>query len=169
LRLVNILSIIAVVATGPARLFLANFARGFSEMARKKLHFATGFTIIVAAILYFALSGFQEGKAYYRTIEELDSLGPNAAGKRLRIAGVVADGTVKRDGAELTFMLEQEHYKLSVRYVGNQPVPDTFKDGAEAIVEGRRLPDGSFEADQIQAKCASKYEAEYGSEEQAPH
>jgi cytochrome c-type biogenesis protein CcmE len=133
-------------------------------MARTKIRFAAGFTIILAAVLYFALSGFQEGKAYYRTIEELDTLGPSANGQRLRVAGIVTDGSVKRIGGELRFQLEQEHRRLAVRYVGDQPIPDTFKGGVEAVVEGERQPDGTFQADQIQAKCASKYEAEYGSE-----
>jgi cytochrome c-type biogenesis protein CcmE len=138
-------------------------------MARKKLRFAAGFTAIIAAVLYFALSGFQEGKAYYRTLEELDAMGPAVTGKRLRVAGIVTDGTVQRHGAEVTFQLEQEHRHLVVRYVGDQPVPDTFKGGVEAVVEGERRPDGTFEADRIQAKCASKYEAEYGNQEQASH
>ena len=134
-------------------------------MARKKMQFAAGFAVIIGAVLYLALSGFQEGKAYYRTLEELDTLGPNTSGQRLRVAGIVTDGSIRRNGTEVTFQLEQEHRRLVVRYVGDQPIPDTFKDGVEAIVEGERQADGSFEADQIQAKCASKYEAEYGAEE----
>jgi cytochrome c-type biogenesis protein CcmE len=131
-------------------------------MARRKLRFAAGFVAIIGAVLYFVLTGFQEGKAYYRTLEELDTMGPSVDGKRLRVAGYVTDGSIRRNGAEVTFQLEQEHRRLAVRYVGSQPVPDTFKGGVEAVVEGERRPDGTFEADQIQAKCASKYEAEYG-------
>jgi cytochrome c-type biogenesis protein CcmE len=134
-------------------------------MARKKIRFAAGFAVIIGAVLYLALSGFQEGKAYYQTLEELDALGPSAQGKRLRVAGIVSDGSVRRSGAEVTFQLEQEHRRLLVRYTGDDPIPDTFKGGAEAVVEGERRPDGSFEADHIQAKCASKYEAKYGSQE----
>ena len=137
-------------------------------MARKKVQFAAGFGVIIGAVLYLALSGFQEGKAYYRTLKELDTLGPNTSSQRLRIAGIVTDGSIRRNGTEVTFQLEQEHRRLVVRYVGDQPIPDTFKDGVEAVVEGERQADGSFEADQIQAKCASKYEAEYGAEEK-PH
>ena len=136
-------------------------------MARKKFRFAAGFVVIIGAVLYLALSGFQEGKAYYRTLEELDSLGPSADGKRLRVAGIVTDGSIERDGAVVTFQLEQEHRRLTVRYTGEEPVPDTFKGGVEAVIEGERHADGSFEADQIQAKCASKYEAEYGDQEHA--
>lgn len=137
-------------------------------MARKKLQFGIGVTVILAAVAYFAISGFQEGKSYYSTIDELQAMGSRADGKRLRVAGVVKPGTVTRTGRALTFQLAQESQTLDVRYTGSAPVPDTFKDGAEAIVEGERRADGSFEADHIQAKCASKYEAKYGSDAKHP-
>lgn len=137
-------------------------------MAKKKIRFMTGFVVIVAAIAYFAIAGFQEGKAYYRTIDELEQLGPGANGKRLRVAGLVKAGTISRKGKNLEFQLEQDALTLDVVYLGSSPVPDTFKDGAEAIVEGERRTDGTFEADHIQAKCASKYEAEYGKDAAHP-
>ena len=130
----------------------------------KKTRFAVGVAVILSAIAYFAFAGFNEGKAYYRTIEEVDAMGADAGDKRLRVAGIVKEGTIARDGREVSFELEQETLTMSVRYVGSQPIPDTFKDGVEAVVEGHRQPDGTFEADHIQAKCASKYEAEYGAE-----
>ena len=136
-------------------------------MARRKLRFAAGITVVVAAVAFFAISGFQEGKAYYRTLEELEAMGPTVTGQRLRVAGIVADSSVVRRGAVVTFILEQETRRLAVRYVGSQPIPDTFKDGVEAVVEGKRGPDGTFEADRIQAKCASKYEARYGNPKHA--
>jgi cytochrome c-type biogenesis protein CcmE len=137
-------------------------------MAKKKIRFTVGFAVIVAAIAYFAIAGFQEGKAYYRTIDELEQLGPSAEGKRLRVAGVVKPGTIERQGKDLGFVLQQDALTLAVHYTGSAPVPDTFKDGAEAVVEGRQRPDGTFEADHIQAKCASKYESKYGSDAQHP-
>lgn len=135
-------------------------------MNPKRIRFTAGSVIVLAAIAYFAVSGFQEGKAYYKTIDELD---PTAdAGKRLRVAGIVSTGTIERDGTQVSFQLEQEDLRLPVIYTGSAPIPDTFKDGVEAVVEGYRHDDGTFEADHIQAKCASKYEAEYG-EGEAPH
>ncbi len=130
-------------------------------MKKRKFRFVAGAVIVVAAIFYFAISGFQEGKAYYRTLDELQTMG-EMQGKRLRVGGVVAEGTIRREGTALRFVLEQDAVRLPVVYNGTQPVPDTFKDGVEAVVEGRLLSDGSFEADHIQAKCASKYEAKYG-------
>ena len=52
---------------------------------------------------------------------------------------------------------------------GTAPLPDTFKDGAEALCDGSYQADGTFEAKTVQAKCASKYEAEYGNAENAEY
>ena len=48
---------------------------------------------------------------------------------------------------------------LDVVYTGADPLPDTFRDKAQALCDGRLRADGKFEATKIQAKCASKYEA----------
>ena len=52
---------------------------------------------------------------------------------------------------------------MTVLYDGIEPLPDTFRDGAQAVAEGKLDRDGVFLASKIQAKCASKYEAEPGS------
>lgn len=136
---------------------------------KKQIRFAVGIGVILLAIAYFAFAGYQEGKAYYSTIDELALMGERADGRRLRVAGIVQPGSINRDGKDVSFTLTQdETHSLTVRYTGSQPVPDTFKDGSEAIVEGLRQQDGSFEADHIQAKCASKYEAQYGKDAQHP-
>jgi cytochrome c-type biogenesis protein CcmE len=136
---------------------------------KKQIRFAVGIGVILLAIAYFAFAGYQEGKAYYSTIDELAMMGTSANGKRLRVAGIVQPGSINRDGKDVSFTLTQDEvHSLDVRYTGSEPVPDTFKDGSEAIVEGLRQNDGSFEADHIQAKCASKYEAEYGKDAQHP-
>jgi cytochrome c-type biogenesis protein CcmE len=138
----------------------------------KQLRFGIGIAVVLLAIAYFAFAGYNEGKAYYKTIEEVAAMGPGAQSKRLRVAGLVKEGTIQRDGTHVSFVLAQDvetmHHVMHVKYVGSQPVPDTFKDRAEAVVEGKCLPDGTFEADHIQAKCASKYEAKYGTNAQHP-
>ena len=48
---------------------------------------------------------------------------------------------------------------LNVVYTGVDPLPDTFKDHADALADGKLEADGAFHATKIQAKCASKYEA----------
>ena len=134
-------------------------------MKRKNNRILIGSILVIGAIVYFGFAGFQEGKAYYKTIEELTEMGDHAYDKRIRVAGIVSAGSIERDGIVLTFRLEQNDLVLPVRYTGSSPVPDTFKDGAEALCDGEYQTDGTFEAHTIQAKCASKYEAEYGTKE----
>jgi cytochrome c-type biogenesis protein CcmE len=139
---------------------------------KRQGRFAVGIGVILASLGYFAFVGYQEGKAYYKTIDEVAAMGDDAVDKRLRVAGVVQPGSIEREGKELTFTLTQvaddAPRSMVVAYTGSQPVPDTFKDGADAIVEGHRREDGTFAADHIQAKCASKYEAKYGASAQHP-
>jgi cytochrome c-type biogenesis protein CcmE len=131
----------------------------------KNYRILIGSLIVVGALAYFGFSGFQEGKSYYKTIAELNDMGDHAVGKRLRVAGIVAAGSISREGSALTFRLEQDDLTLAVRYTGKAPVPDTFKDGAEALCDGEWRSDGTFVAHSIQAKCASKYESKYGTQE----
>jgi len=55
-----------------------------------------------------------------------------------------------------------EPRKLNIVYTGQDPLPDTFRDRAQALCDGKLRADGAFEANKIQAKCASKYEAKPG-------
>jgi cytochrome c-type biogenesis protein CcmE len=115
--------------------------------------------VIVGVLTWLALGGISESKTYYKTITELGQMGPQAHNKKIRVGGDVEKGSIVRNGAEVSFVLHQDAVKLKVVYSGNDPLPDTFKDGAQALADGRLGPDGVFQANKIQAKCASKYEA----------
>jgi cytochrome c-type biogenesis protein CcmE len=115
--------------------------------------------VIVGLLAWLAMGGISESKTYYKTITELTQMGPQAHGKKIRVGGDVEKGSIIRNGAEVSFVLHQDALKLKVVYSGNDPLPDTFKDGAQALADGRLGPDGVFQANKIQAKCASKYEA----------
>ena len=77
----------------------------------------------------------------------------------MRVSGNVDQGSIQRVGARVDFVLIEEGRRLPVSYVGQDPLPDTFKDGSEALCEGKLTNDGRFVAESVQAKCASKYEA----------
>src|SRR5207302_10559488 len=91
------------------------------------------------------------------TIKELHGMGDGAFTKRLRVAGNVQPGSIKRSGTNVNFVLVENDQVLNVVYNGTEPPPDTFKDNAQALAEGSFNRDGVFYAKQIQAKCASKY------------
>jgi cytochrome c-type biogenesis protein CcmE len=60
--------------------------------------------------------------------------------KRLRVAGDVKEGSIQRNGREVRFVLKQEAETINVFYNGIDPLPDTFKDGAQAVADGKLNP-----------------------------
>ncbi len=129
--------------------------------------FAALVVVIVGALVWLAAGGINESKTYYKTVAELNRMGDRAHGQRLRIAGDVEPGSIQRDGRNVSFILRQDALKLKVMYSGSDPLPDTFRDGAQALADGRLGQDHVFQASQIQAKCASKYEAKPGAKHPA--
>lgn len=124
------------------------------------------FAVLVVAILgtlaWLAASGINESKTYYKTISELKSMDAEQAAKRVRVTGDVVPGSIKRDGALVHFRIHEKDKNefLDVTYTGKDPLPDTFRDNAQAMADGKMSPEGTFHASAIAAKCPSKYEAD---------
>lgn len=130
-------------------------------MGGAKLKFLLGGFVIVAALIWLGFVGYQESKAYYITVEEFSAMQGNLHGKTFKIAGDVVEGSIDRSKTPMEFVIRSSATSLRVRYVGKDVIPDTFKDGSKAVIEGSLAQDGVFQARHIEAKCASKYEAEY--------
>jgi cytochrome c-type biogenesis protein CcmE len=129
---------------------------------QKHAKFGIGIGIIVVSLGFLAWLGYGESKTYYHTIAELPTLDGTARAHRIRVGGTVEPGTIKRLSGRVNFVLAGEGKLLPVSYVGSEPLPDTFVDKSQALVEGSLGNDGSFTAEHVQAKCASKYEAAPG-------
>jgi len=117
-----------------------------------------GATVVFMLLLgYLAYTGVQDSKSYYVTIKELRTMGDSAYSKRLRVAGNVQPGSIKRSGTHVQFVLVEQDQNLQVDYTGAEAPPDTFKDDSQALADGSFGRDGVFHAKALQAKCASKY------------
>jgi cytochrome c-type biogenesis protein CcmE len=123
----------------------------------KVLKFGAATMVILLSLAYLAYTGVQQSKSYYVTIKELHGMGDSAYSKRLRIAGNVQPGSIKRTGLNVEFVLVEQGQSLNVIYNGTEAPPDTFKDNSQALADGTFGKDGIFHAKQLQAKCASKY------------
>ena len=122
--------------------------------------------IIVGTIGWLAYSGYGSSKSYYVTIAELRGMGDRAYKNNLRVEGFVKPGTIDQTGTHVSFVLNEfeshspkaaSGRSLLVSYNGSEPPPDTFKDDAQALAVGTFGRDGVFHANELQAKCASKY------------
>jgi len=133
-----------------------------SSEANKYMKFGAVTVIILLSLGYLAYTGVQDSKSYYVTIKELHGMGDGAYSKRLRVAGNVVPGSIKRSGTRVDFMLKEQDLTLAVSYTGTEAPPDTFKDDSQALADGSFGRDGVFHAKQLQAKCASKYAPQPG-------
>jgi cytochrome c-type biogenesis protein CcmE len=121
------------------------------------LKFIVAGALVVAVIVWLAVSAGSQAKSYYVTIAELQAMGSKAYSKNLRVAGNVQPGSIQRVGTNASFTLVELDKTIRVQYQGAEPPPDTFKDDAQALAIGTYGRDGVFHATQLQAKCASKY------------
>jgi cytochrome c-type biogenesis protein CcmE len=113
-------------------------------------------------MLLVAAGKSDSGMAYYVTVKEYVDHGQPTG--HFRVNGKVVPGSIdrSRDGRAVRFTMADpgEGPTLAVDYAG--VIPDTFVEKADVVVEGRRRPDGVFEATVLLAKCPSKYEAADG-------
>lgn len=141
----------------------------------KYVRFGVVIAVLVLGVVYLAYSVAEGTGSYYATITELYGMKDEAYAKHLRVSGSVVPGSIRQIGTNADFVLTEldpktkETHTLRVSYKGTEPPPDTFKDNSLALVIGKYGRDGVFRADEIQAKCASKYAAQQGAAAGAPN
>ena len=79
-----------------------------------------------------------------------------APGQRIRLGGLVEQGSVKRgQGATVEFTVTDTAKSMHVSYTG--VLPDLFREGQGVVAEGHVQADGSFIADSVLAKHDETY------------
>ena len=72
------------------------------------IRFGVAIAIVIVSLGYLAFTGVQESKSYYVTIKELRDMNDSRYAKRLRVAGNVVPGTIKRQGSRVEFALKEK-------------------------------------------------------------
>jgi len=139
--------------------------------------------LIVAAVAYLIVSSTGSTAHYFLTIEELQAMDDEAAGRNLTVSGAVLGDTILYDSSapRVTFTVvqipgDQEEVerggglakvlhdavsnpnapRLEVIY--DDVKPDLLQNEAQAIMRGRLGEDGRFHADEVLLKCPTRYE-----------
>jgi cytochrome c-type biogenesis protein CcmE len=113
-------------------------------------------TVIVGGALTAMLAmSVRESAAFYKHVDEVMVSPDQWYGKPLKLHGFVAKLAKRTDSLDYRFDVTQGDYTVAATYTGI--VPDTFKEGSEVVLTGRLSAQG-FHADEIMAKCPSKYE-----------
>src|SRR5574337_2079942 len=106
--------------------------------------------------LTLILSAFQENLVFFHTPTEVAE-GKAPSGRSFRIGGLVETGSIKRaaDGVTVNFVVTDTAKSIPVSYKG--PLPDLFKEGKGAVVQGKLGLDGTFIASEVLAKHDENY------------
>ena len=125
---------------------------------RLPLSFIVGGLAILAAVIYLVYANTQANAVYYMTVSELRSC-TICLTQSVRVAGVVQQGSIVQDDQKqlVSFNITQGGQQLAVTYSG--VVPDIFRPGIEVVVEGHYTGHGPFQAQNLLAKCPSKFQA----------
>ena len=121
--------------------------------------FVVGTLLIAETTTALIATGMRDTAVFVFTVGELLAKADTLYGKGVRVQGAVEGDTVRWDSGSttLSFVLGDGGERLEVGSRG--PKPDMPGYGAEAGVEGEYTPRGIFEAQKIDLKCPSRYDA----------
>jgi cytochrome c-type biogenesis protein CcmE len=107
---------------------------------------------LAAGLVLYALS---DTITFFHTPSDLTETGVKP-GQRIRLGGMVEDGSVKKGpGTLTTFSVTDQIKAVTVRYDGI--LPDLFREGQGVVTEGKLQEDGTFAADTVLAKHDENY------------
>ncbi len=122
----------------------------------KRLMLVGGGVALLVAAVALVLSAFQQNLVFFHTPSEVAE-GKAPTGKTFRIGGMVEDGSIRReaDGLTVRFAITDTARVIPVTYQGT--LPDLFKEGKGAVVQGKLDTDGVFRASEVLAKHDENY------------
>jgi cytochrome c-type biogenesis protein CcmE len=132
---------------------------------KRSRRYALAGVAVLGIVGYLMVTGMRDSMLYYYTPAELlarTAADPTVAETGIRVGGRVTPGTVSFDPRtlDLSFqILDVADGASNFRVAYNGPLPDTFEEGRDVIVEGRYQADGTFHASTVLTKCGSRYEA----------
>jgi cytochrome c-type biogenesis protein CcmE len=110
--------------------------------------------VLSAAVLLVAIA-LRDTIVFFHTPKEVAEK-HIPAGKRIRLGGLVAEGSVKRGiGSTVEFAITDTIKTIAVSYTGL--LPDLFREGQGVVAEGKLDPAGRFLADTVLAKHDENY------------
>ncbi|ACB33816.1 CcmE/CycJ protein [Leptothrix cholodnii SP-6] len=119
----------------------------------KRLAIAGGVLVAVGAIATLVLNAFQSNLVFFYSPSQVVAK-EVPDGRTFRLGGMVEDGSVKREGVMVSFVVTDTVQKVPVRFEGI--LPDLFKEGKGVVAQGK-VEGGTFIAKEVLAKHDENY------------
>lgn len=123
--------------------------------------------LLLCGALFFVLNAFQSNLVFFFTPSQV-AAGEAPKEGHFRVGGLVKEGSIRRDGMAVAFVVTDTQQEVPVRYVGL--LPDLFKEGKGVVAQGRLEAGQLFLASEVLAKHDENYmppEAQHALDEAA--
>ncbi|MDE0245986.1 MAG: cytochrome c maturation protein CcmE [Gammaproteobacteria bacterium] len=123
---------------------------------RRRMVAMTGGLVCLVAATALVLTAFEQNMLYFYTPTQI-AAGEAPEGRRLRVGGLVEQGSVRRTpgSLEVRFDVTDLDRTITVAYAG--VLPDLFREGQGVVAHGWVSTDGLFEADEVLARHDENY------------
>jgi cytochrome c-type biogenesis protein CcmE len=121
---------------------------------QKRIALIAGGLAAIGIASALVLNALDSNIALYVTPSEV-AAGKAPQGKAFRIGGMVREGSLRRDNLTVHFVITDTAKDIPVAYTGI--LPDLFKEGKGAVIQGRLGNDGLFTASEVLAKHDENY------------
>jgi len=110
--------------------------------------------LALSAAAYFVLNAFQSNLVFFFTPSQIES-GEAPKGHVFRVGGMVKEGSLQRQGMQVSFVVTDTRHDALVVYEGL--LPDLFKEGRGVVAQGQLNANGQFVASEVLAKHDENY------------
>lgn len=128
--------------------------RSSKRRAKTAIGAATLMAVVVGLVVWATTR--PGATSFYMTTSELVAAGPAETTKDFRVNGSVLPGSIETTGLVTSFTITDGRTELSV--TTDRPLPDTFRERSDVVARGR-MEGTTFVADEVLAKCPSKFKA----------
>jgi cytochrome c-type biogenesis protein CcmE len=118
-----------------------------------RLAVAGGVLVAVGGIAALVFNAFQSNMVFFYSPTQVGAK-EAPLDRTFRIGGVVEEGSVRRDGVNVSFVVTDTAKSVPVRYAGI--LPDLFKEGKGVVAQGK-LEGEVFVAREVLAKHDENY------------
>lgn len=123
---------------------------------RRRLYFVVGGVALLGLAVGLTLSALNDNLVFFYSPTDLYAKHVRP-GQLVRVGGLVAVGSIKREGngSTIDFTVTDGRDSVPVTYSGT--VPDLFREGQGVVVEGKLAANGLFDATTLLAKHDARY------------
>lgn len=122
-----------------------------------KLYIVVAIALIGGALAFVSFGNLGENLVYYWSPTELEANRDKAVGATIRLGGLVEAGSVKNDGATLSFVVTDGTRSVPVHT--SEIPPAMFREGIGVVVEGTVDGSGQFTSRRLMVKHDNAYKA----------